>query len=545
MKPLRVLLSVMACIAGSAALGGTAEEPQLRVVILANRADADSLRLAHHYAERRGVPQANVFAYPMSNAETITWSEFVSTVWEPLMEDLVRTSWIDAIPMDARDAVGRRKYATQGHRISYLVVCRGVPLRIAQDASIKEQAAPSPIAQDARIQTNQAAVDSELTILAMALHPAISCIPNPLFQNDAPTFLDEASLVKVSRLDGPTFESARALVDNAIEAEANGLAGRAYVDMGGPYAEADLWFLETEKMLAGTGFDFDVDRARGSIPAWGRFDAPVLYFGWYEADCSGPMAQSGFRFPPGAVAYHLHSNSAYTLRDMKKGWCGPLVARGVTATLGNVYEPYLLFTHRPQLFAHALIQGRRFGDAGFYALPALSWQGILIGDPLYRPFAKSFDAEWAKHGEMGSRLAAYIVLRKMHMLEAEGKNDAALELGRSEMIARPSLPLALGIATRLVSRQQGAEAARLLEFIRFHPASASEEWPLMQAAARIIAENGDKRSAFTIIDKLLENRAIQVDYRRLLLQDGIVWAKAAGNMQRMIQWQKDLLALGN
>jgi hypothetical protein len=230
---------------------------------------------------------------------------------------------------------------------------------------------------------------------------------------------------------------------------------------------------------------------------------------------------------------------------MKVGWCGPLVAKGATATFGNVYEPYLEFTHRPQPFLRALIQGGRFGDAGFYALPALSWQSILIGDPLYRPFAKSFDSQWAKRGEMGSRLAAYIVLRKMHMLEAEGENDAALELGRLEMSARPSLSLALGIASRLVARQHGAEAARLLEFIRFHPANASEEWPLMREAARIIAENGDKRVAFMIMDKLLENRGIQVDFHRLLLQDGILWAKSAGNMQRMIQWQKELLALGN
>ena len=62
------------------------------------------------------------------------------------------------------------------------------------------------------------------------------------------------------------------------------------------------------------------------------------------------------------------------------------MALGVTATLGTVFEPYLQFTHRPSLFLRALSRGKNFGDAVYYALPALSWQAVAIGDPLYRPF---------------------------------------------------------------------------------------------------------------------------------------------------------------
>ena len=55
----------------------------------------------------------------------------------------------------------------------------------------------------------------------------------------------------------------------------------------------------------------------------------------------------------GAVALHIHSFSAPTLRSDSAGWCGPFVARGVTATVGNVFEPYLDLTHRPNLLLQA------------------------------------------------------------------------------------------------------------------------------------------------------------------------------------------------
>src|ERR1017187_1997367 len=70
-------------------------DPATRVVLLANSADPDSLRVAQHYAAARGVPVANIIALPMPVAETITWREFVATIWQPLEDELIRTKWID------------------------------------------------------------------------------------------------------------------------------------------------------------------------------------------------------------------------------------------------------------------------------------------------------------------------------------------------------------------------------------------------------------------------------------------------------------------
>ena len=60
------------------------------VILLANSADPDSLRIARHYAAVRRVPEANIIALPLPLAETISWSEFVVTLWQPLQDELIR-----------------------------------------------------------------------------------------------------------------------------------------------------------------------------------------------------------------------------------------------------------------------------------------------------------------------------------------------------------------------------------------------------------------------------------------------------------------------
>ena len=155
-----------------------------RVVLLANADDPESVAIARHYAEVRGVPVANLIALPMPAAETITWDEFVGQIWRPLQDELVRRRWIEAIPMDLSDDVGRRKQAMAGHHLAFLVVCRGVPLRISHDAARYRPARGLP--ENPSFQTNQAAVDSELSLLAVNESAINGFVPNPLYGRDRP-----------------------------------------------------------------------------------------------------------------------------------------------------------------------------------------------------------------------------------------------------------------------------------------------------------------------------------------------------------------------
>jgi len=71
-------------------------------------------------------------------------------------------------------------------------------------------------------------------------------------------------------------------------------------------------------------------------------------------------------------------------------WCKMMLEKGVAATLGPVAEPYIQAFPMPDLFFPFLVDGR-LTLAECYALsnPYWSWQMVLIGDPLYRPFKNS------------------------------------------------------------------------------------------------------------------------------------------------------------
>lgn len=514
------LLLAASLLAGPARGAGSLNA---RVILLANRDDPDSLRIAEHYAAVRGVPRTNIIAQSMPQTETITWPEFVSTVWQPLQDELVRRKWIDAIPMTLTDAVGRKKYAIAGHRISYLVVCRGVPLRIAHSPEL--YAPPLPPFDRAEFRTNEAAVDSELSLLAQTNYPINGFTPNPLFHNDHPSEWEAAQVVKVSRLDGPTVADALALVDHALMAERTGLLGRAYVDVANKNPAGDRWLESAAAQLSGLGFDLDVDRRPETFPVAARFDAPVLYFGWYADSINGPFTLPGFRFPPGAIAVHVHSQSAETLRSDTARWCGPLVARGVTATVGNVFEPYLGFLHRPDLLLQSLARGDTFGDAAYYAEPVLSWQAIAIGDPLYRPFARPFEEQWKDRASLPPSLAGYAALRELHLLEAKHQPDAALAAAHAAMQEQPNLALGFALARQREQAGDLAGAVRELAFAARLATFPPDEWALAREAAQLLQRAGAAAESTQLYAHLLQDPALPAELREPWQREADLGAK--------------------
>lgn len=528
-----IALSALVCSVPSRA----EESPASRVVLVANQNDLESIRLAQYYAEKRGVPADNIIALPMSLEETITWSEFVATIWQPLQDELLRRKWIDAIPMSSMDSVGRRKLSPNGHRIAFLVTCRGVPLRIEHDPS--RQAEVRPFTSRPEFRTNRGAVDSELALLATVPPPINAFVPNVLFRNDRPGIFDHRHVVKVSRLDAPTYEHARALVDDAIRVEQRGLAGRAYVDLGGIHADGDRWLESVVTQLDTLGFDTDVDRDPATLTVSARIDAPALYFGWYAPDVNGPFALPGFRFSPGAIAVHIHSHSARTLRSGSEGWAGPLVARGATATVGNVFEPYLQMTHAPDLLLRALARGAMLGDAAFYALPTLSWQGIVIGDPLYRPFAVPLEVRVSMPG-VRAPFREYALVRRARWLEARGQAGESLESLRREMAERPNVVIGLELARRLEVLGDSAGARGALVAASASGIVGSAEWSVVRHLAERLEACGAEAEAVMVYQMLLANEKLPRELRTACLRAAHRVAAASGNLALADGWAREL-----
>jgi tetratricopeptide (TPR) repeat protein len=116
----------------------------------------------------------------------------------------------------------------------------------------------------------------------------------------------------------------------------------------------------------------------------------------------------------------LHSFSASTLRSTSENWCGPLLAKGATCTMGCVYEPYLAGTPNVAVFLQTFGSGYTFGEAAWAAQPVLSWQTTVIGDPLYRPFGKPLQQLYSELLRAHNKLDEWAYLRLVDLRLARG-----------------------------------------------------------------------------------------------------------------------------
>lgn len=519
-----------------------ADDEASRVVVVANERDADSIALAHYYMEARGIPADNLVVLPMPTAEAISWPDFITQILDPLRARLAATNWLEGITSSLRDEFGRRKFVCTGNRISYLVLCRGVPLKIEQNEAWVSSAKPGG---NAGLVVNSASVDSELSTMGMGDTALNGQIPNPLYRQLPGRPIIGSPVLRVVRLDGPTAKSARDLVDNAIAAEKFGIAGRAYVDLSGRHPLGDGWLEHIVTALEEEGFDMDVDRDKATFPAAARFDAPVLYFGWYDWDISGPMAVPGFRFAPGAIAVHIQSYSADTLRSETKNWCGPLIARGVTATLGNVHEPYLQWTHQLDLLLEALVAGRTFGDAGYYSTPVLSWQGVLIGDPLYRPFAMSFDEQWKNRDKVPAELRTALFARKIHLLLRAAEKDEAMQLARARFRDAPSIASGLLLAETAAAVDGPSAAPQHLKFLAMLDRIDPREIGVALRAAHELAGWGAHADAFGVYKRVLAPPVPAWADEAAIIQEALNEARNAGATDGVAELESRLSLLNS
>jgi len=391
------------------------------VAVIYNSRLPESRAVAEYYARARQVPKNQVFGFALTTNEEMSRLEFRDMLQIPLARRLESdglwrfASFTNAPTNGQPNRVIRRVAAS---KIRYAVLCFGVPLKISPDPDLSE---PVNTNLPPQFRRDEAAVDSELAWL-----PLIEMKP-PLagpMQNWAYGATNTATLnptngiMLVARLDGPTADIARGLVDKALQAERDGLWGRAYFDARGLTASqtnywlGDEWILGAAQIARALGFETVVDDKPDLFPASFPMSQIALYAGWYVDSASGPFQLPKVEFMPGAFAYHLHSFSAATLRSASERWCGPFVAKGATCTMGCVYEPYLSLTPNVALFLQRFTIGQfTFGEAAWAAQPALSWQTTVVGDPLYRPFGKSPVALHQELAERHSPLVEWSYLR--------------------------------------------------------------------------------------------------------------------------------------
>lgn len=525
-----------------------------QVIVVANAKVKESLDVARYYMEKRGIPDANLYTVSPPDSETLSWPDFVDTIYNPLLTKLTADERINATSTSLKDGYGRLRYIRDSGDVAYMVLCYGMPYKIEVNLELSEQEEeafiaqlpPRQRAQYQKIpnngQRNMASVDAELAALLYRDVPANRFINNPAFKQDYPWLGQAGTVIRVARLDGPSAQAAKTMVDSALQAESEGLMGRAYFDLRGPHAKGDEWIQGAANTLRKLGFDYDTEDTGERFSASDRFDAPALYFGWYAAHADGPFVNDGFRFPTGAVAVHIHSFSAHRLRSTDKEWCGPMIARGCAATLGNVYEPYLEYTHHLDLFAEALAKGWNLGEAAYYALPKLSWQAIVVGDPLYTPFKVSLPDQLSQNTDskrMPSTLKQYAVIRRINQLLNQNKPAEALALAEKERTASPGLALNLKYAELLTQDGQQGRAKDILQATSKLRYFSADDWGLVATIARQLEALGANKEAYETIENLMKRGGMRGETRLQLLDTAINIASKAGKTQKVSDWASE------
>jgi len=406
---MRFALPLLLALASS----GFALEPK-DVIVLANKNVPASKDVAEHYLAKRKVPKENLILLDLPAGEDISRPDYDSKLAAPLREAL----------KDRKDSA------------KVLLAVYGVPLRVEGQVLTDEEteklalhnkkleAARKKLADlekekgdakdiaAARNEVNtlqqfrrllahdesHACVDSELMLLWWSKYPLDRWVMNPLNFLASEKYRGENRTLMTARLDGPTPEIAKRLVDDAMAVEAKGLRGTVVVDARGigydpknprdsaGYSGYDESFREMARLFEKTDLPVKLDNADKVIAA-GSHKGVALYSGWYSlanfVDCC--------EYVPGAIAWHLASSEAVTLRNKdSKVWCPNLLKKGVAATIGPVAEPYTVGFPKPAEFFGFLATGE-FTLVESYSRSILfcSWMTVLVGDPLYAPFAKN------------------------------------------------------------------------------------------------------------------------------------------------------------
>jgi uncharacterized protein (TIGR03790 family) len=444
------------------------------VAVVINDASPESREIGDYYVRARGIPAENVFHIETTAADVIEPAAFDRTIQQPIVAALFKGNLQD--------------------RVLYIVLTKGIPLRIAGTGG-----------QDGTV----ASVDSELTLLYRRMTgrqaPIRGRVDNPYFLGaravaDARLFSHrEQDIFLVSRLDGFTVADVKALIDRAQRTVRE---GRIVLDQRDALVNrlGEDWLGLAAQNVTKAGHGERVLLEATPKPA--RDVSPVIgYFSWGSTDPQNRVRKVQMDFVPGAIAGSYVSSDARTFKEPPATWLptnlneqstwfagspqslvGDLIREGITGVAGQVSEPYLQSAVRPQVLFSAYLAGFNLVESFYLAMPHLSWQTIVVGDPLCTPFVRKslpptaidggMDAELALPTFFGQRRltemsaampgaparALQLVVRSEDLSRRGDRRGARVELEQASALAPDIAPLHMRIAD-LLTAEGNAEGA--------------------------------------------------------------------------------------
>lgn len=337
-----------------------------RVLLVINDNSPLSRAIGQYYALRRNLPSRNICRLKASPDESIDREDYTRQVERPIAACL-------------------RKQSLQ-ESVYYIVTTAGVPLKIPGTDGLGG---------------TQASVDSELALLYSDLHTGQphqlgGPIPNPFFgRRDQPFSHPQFPIYLVTRLAAYDLEGAKAIIDLALHASNH---GKFVIDLrAGDDEQGNDWLRTAAILLPKDRVVFD----ETTQPVYDQSDV-IGYASWGSNDRNRDRRFPGFHWLPGGIVTEFVSTDGRTFARPPDNWTPSMnwlqrstwfagapqsmladyLLEGATGGSGHVDEPYLTFTPRPDLLLPAYYNGRNLAESFYLAIPALSWQNIVVGDPL-------------------------------------------------------------------------------------------------------------------------------------------------------------------
>ncbi len=338
------------------------------ILLIVNQNSPDSKAIVEYYARRRSVPAQNHCSIRAVTAETIDRRVYDEQIAKPVRDCLVKGGLTESI--------------------LYLVTTLGVPLRIDGDGGRM---------------TEMAAVDSELTLLYSQIKGATinlaGPLRNPFFEAGEAKFEHPRfPMYLVTRLAAYDRAGVFRLIDQALRAENR---GKFVIDLMNPRdtTQGNGWLSAAAKQLPANRVVLETSER----VLYDQTDV-IAYASWGSNDPERRGRFLHFRWLPGAIMTEYVSTNARTFTrppdswdigtswtDSKQHWfkspqsmVADYLQEGATGAGGHVYEPYLTSCPRPDILLPAYFRGRNLAEAFYLSIPALSWQNIVVGDPLCR-----------------------------------------------------------------------------------------------------------------------------------------------------------------
>lgn len=347
-----------------------------RVLVVYNRTERESKRVAEHYAAKREIPETNLCAIrPLTlddnGTRIVRWDDYEKAIEGPIRKCLEKAG---------RDG------------ILYIVFSYLTPYRLVGLPGRHKEAALDSYVSDVWDDSRRPGPEGNPYFAEMTNRTEYYPPFMPLERFRALGV--SRPIYAVWRLDAPTAALARGLVDKAMEAERAGIEGQACVDRRfgdvittldeKAYAGAEWSLYRAAQFAREAGLPVTEDghgEEFGTAPAPLRCDNAILYAGWYSLNHYNDV----FTWNVGAIGWHLDSASLADPRG-GKNWSANAVRRGITVTSGAVVEPFIQAMPLAGGVVHNLFEGANVGDAFLRNTRWLKWAITNVGDPLYRPF---------------------------------------------------------------------------------------------------------------------------------------------------------------